>query len=710
MCKSEVIIIDTVSNSLMVIEGMSRSLEQVPPALQFLRLVMDSINNSANIDMEMSNRRIIDVEIIEETSAELEELTRAQDAAANSSNGLSSKIKGLISDFLKFENIKKGLDATIGGAARLEKEIINMGNALGNKDVGKALFLNLNKYANESAYSIEELNGITREFINSTKDPNKLMNLNKTAEKLTLLAPGQGLTGAGGAVKEALGGDYASLQSNFQFNDGDIQMLQSAEGMDDFINKFNILLDKKGATEQALQELNMSASSQFSNISSNIQTAFAQAGGNALEALKPILTTINEGFRDERFQPFFDGIANGISTIANIGVWLFNIMQSIGSSIQDNWGTIAPILAGAIGAMITLKGATLAYNIVQGISKGIQLASAIATAIYTKSALTKTNADISAAAAQWGLNAAIFACPLTWMVIAIIAVITAIVAWSAHTNGMKATWLMFTNILLSAWDAIKISAFITVYAIMDMWDSLIISCYKLSVNIQNALGDMKAGGLMILQNFVNGAIGYINDLINKVNKIPGVSIEAIDKVTFGTEAIVENDLEKSARNKALDDYIAKKDESKKIRHDKMNDIFDKVDADLAVRQANIEKAKQEHAKGSESFNLDNNMLEGLGTGLDKFGAAPEMGAKDGLALANNNLGQIKDSIDVSNENLELMRDLAEQESIQNFVTLTPTVQVTTGDIKEEADINKIISKIETYMQIELVNSAEGVYA
>ncbi|RXM58385.1 hypothetical protein DP133_04140, partial [Clostridium tetani] len=74
------------------------------------------------------------------------------------------------------------------------------------------------------------------------------------------------------------------------------------------------------------------------------------------------------------------------------------------------------------------------------------------------------------------------------------------------------------------------------------------------------------------------------------------------------------------------------------------------------------------------------------------------------------LKNIDDKIDISNEHLEMLRDLAEQESIQNFTTLSPTVQITTGDIKEEADINKIIDKIESYMENELVNSAEGVYA
>ncbi len=111
-----------------------------------------------------------------------------------------------------------------------------------------------------------------------------------------------------------------------------------------------------------------------------------------------------------------------------------------------------------------------------------------------------------------------------------------------------------------------------------------------------------------------------------------------------------------------------------------------------------------------------NKAQGPGTlgtagdsGKNKGGKLPNAGNK-GLKDANNHLKNIDDKIDISNEHLEMMRDLAEMESIQNFVTLTPTVQVTTGDIKEEADINKIISKIENYMENELANSAEGVYA
>lgn len=621
MCKSEVIIIATLSASLRMFEQMTTPLYQMTRAAEITILTMNDMNNSL-------------------------------DKGADSANGLSSKIKGLVKNFLGFENIKKGLDATIGGAARLEKEIIDMGNVLGNKDIGKTFFLNLNKHANESAYSIEEFNGITRQFINSTKDPNKLMNLNKTAEKLTLLNPNEGLTGAGGAVKEALGGDYASLQNDFKFNDADIQMLQGAKGMDDFINKFNILLDKKGATEQAVQELNMSASSQFSNLGSNMQTAFAQAGSNALEALKPILIAINEGFRDGRFQPFFDGIANGITVIANVAVWGFDLIKNIIDFLTEGFElmgsvvcNLGVILLGLSFIIIGVAAAWGAYNAVvfitgtlipavQGLMAGwsfvtLQLAGALSLAIIKQKVF---NFFLS-------LN------PIGIVIALIIGLISAMLAFGAVTNGIRKTFA----------DAFGFVVDIAQWAVNAM--------------------------IKIL----NGAIKGINKVSGFFGGLIGVEAKQIQEIEYRADYSEFKDAGRDfIENATLDDIKAK------FGLDKLASPQDPL----------VNSTKDQNA-------LLNN---GLDTGLDKFGAAPEMGAKDGLALANNNLGQIKDSIDVSNENLELMRDLAEQESIQNFVTLTPTVQVTTGDVKEEADINKIISKIENYMQTELVNSAEGVYA
>ncbi|MNW66353.1 hypothetical protein D3C74_448200 [compost metagenome] len=48
-------------------------------------------------------------------------------------------------------------------------------------------------------------------------------------------------------------------------------------------------------------------------------------------------------------------------------------------------------------------------------------------------------------------------------------------------------------------------------------------------------------------------------------------------------------------------------------------------------------------------------------------------------------------------------------SIQNFVTLTPTVQVKTGDINNGADVDTIIKKIGDHLEEQFVSTAQGVY-
>lgn len=113
--------------------------------------------------------------------------------------------------------------------------------------------------------------------------------------------------------------------------------------------------------------------------------------------------------------------------------------------------------------------------------------------------------------------------------------------------------------------------------------------------------------------------------------------------------------------------------------------------------------------GNLANNLNGLGTNGLGVDLDSWNKAQGPG---NLSFGNDdkkNLKNINDKMDVSNEHLEMLTDLASEKSISNFVTLTPTVQVTTGDIRQEADINKIISSIETYMENELQNSAEGLY-
>ncbi|WP_158560603.1 tape measure protein [Paenibacillus contaminans] len=74
------------------------------------------------------------------------------------------------------------------------------------------------------------------------------------------------------------------------------------------------------------------------------------------------------------------------------------------------------------------------------------------------------------------------------------------------------------------------------------------------------------------------------------------------------------------------------------------------------------------------------------------------------------VGKINDTVDISSEDLKMMRELAEMKNIQNFVSLTPTVSVTTGDINNGEDADRIVARIQTMLTEQISSSAQGVYA
>ena len=85
--------------------------------------------------------------------------------------------------------------------------------------------------------------------------------------------------------------------------------------MGDFLIQFDTLLSKKGFTEDMLVQYNQSASAQFDNLGSNITTSLSQAGNNALEALNPLITKINQAFGNGSFDSFFNALSNGLTGI-----------------------------------------------------------------------------------------------------------------------------------------------------------------------------------------------------------------------------------------------------------------------------------------------------------------------------------------------------------------------------------------------------------
>lgn len=353
----------------------------------------------------------------------------------------------------------------------------------------------------------------------------------------------------------------------------------------------------------------------------------------------------------------------------NIALEAFGpVIQAIGAGAQwiyENWSTIAPIFWG-------LAGAAIAYAVALGI---------------------QTAATWIANGAAKAFFVTLLSNPLFWIALAVGVVIAALYKMIQAVGGVKNAWEICKAALVVAWTALKVAFFAVYNWIANLIDKLKLCWQKAGVAIANFMGDMKVSVLTILQNMINGAIGIINDFISLLNKIPGVNIDLIEQVTFATTAAAENEAAKQARADALNQYEAD------------------IKAAQAERDATYSAAKQEladaTAKLSETY---------ANARAEAAQANSDAGASDwntdqydvGNVDSVGSVGSIESDVNIADEDLKFLRDVAEMRYVQNFVTLTPTVAVD-AQISEKVDVDEVVTKIEKKLEDEFTAAAEGVY-
>ncbi len=338
------------------------------------------------------------------------------------------------------------------------------------------------------------------------------------------------------------------------------------------------------------------------------------------------------------------------------------------SYLAQNWEALEPIVVGVAGAVV-------AYGIAMGISAAM-------TWIATGAAAT--------------FFATLLANPLTWIILLIGVIIGVIWKWVQSVGGIKIAWEIAANHIKLGWGWVKYGFYTGVYFVMDLVNKLQLAWRTAGVNIANFMGDMKVNVLMILQNMVNGAIDIINGFIGTLNKIPGVSIEAIDHVTFATEAALENEAAKQAREEDLNAFRNEIDSKIAERENTLAQMKSDMYSEFEAGQAEIEAMQAENIAAGDSGSV--------GGGTPYTG-----GMADDVDNIAGNTGAMKDALDVSNEHLKYVRELAEQGIINKFTLADLKVEQTNNiNANSEEDTIGISDKLKDEL-LELVEvTARGV--
>ena len=408
----------------------------------------------------------------------------------------------------------------------------------------------------------------------------------------------------------------------------------------------------------------------------------------ALSIFDPILARINQVANSERFSTVTDGIISGLAGIAAVAGVVLDLLISGGALVVDNWSWISPIVWGLVAAF-------LAYNTVALITNGINGAMALAEGVKAAALAMSTGATFAATAAQYGLNAALLACPITWIVVLVIALVAAFYAAVAAINHFAGTSLSATGLIMSAFAVAGAFLINLVLGVVNFVIGLGVELYNLIATFANFFANVFNDPVGAIINLFAGMFDFILGIVESAASL-------IDTV-LGTDM--------SSAVAGFRNTVATKVEE--IVGDQV-EVMEKLNASdyqiQRIEYGDAWAAGNDLGKGIEDavgglFDFD------LGTGED-YGAGFTMDdIANNAALTAENTGATADALTASNEELAYLRDIAEREAINRFTTAEVRIDMTgmTNRIEGNADLDGVISELTNGFTEALVTAAEGVH-
>lgn len=421
----------------------------------------------------------------------------------------------------------------------------------------------------------------------------------------------------------------------------------------------------------------------------------------ALIAFQPVLQRLNDLANSEAFQTFIQGAIEAMATLANILLNVFDLAVSIGTFIGDNWSIIAPIVYGIVAALT-------AYIAISAIVAAINGVMAIAEGVKAAAQMMATGATFAETAAQQGLNAALMACPLTWIIMLILALIVVIFAVCNAIAKM-------TGIANSGFGVITGG----VNVVIQFFKNLGLTVANIALGIGNAIAALASNMMTAFHNAICSIQSWFYNLLSTALSVIEGICAALNKLPF-----VEFDY--SGISSAADDYAAKASEAAGNKEDyqSISDAFNEGFTTFDAFQDGWE---------SDAFNAGAAWGDGIADKVSNFSlsdvfgqtdipnvgdytsgfsdAIANSGVGDGIGNIDDNTGKIKDSLDITEEDLKYLRDIAEQEAINRFTTAEINVDMSgmQNTVNSGDDIDGFMTKLTDSVNEAVDNMTEGVH-
>lgn len=425
----------------------------------------------------------------------------------------------------------------------------------------------------------------------------------------------------------------------------------------------------------------------------------------AVMAFQPVLQRLNGMANSDAFQGFVDGAIEAMATVANMVLNIFDLMSQTGSFVADNWSVISPIIYG-VAAALAVYGAYLA------IVKGIEIASTVTKTImtiatYAHAAATRTavNATTAETAAQLGLNTAFLSCPVVWITLLVIALIAVFYAAVAAVNHFAGTSVSATGLICGA--------FATALAFIgNLFIGTANTIIGIGVTLWNAIANFVNAFALVFNNPVAGIEAIFLSLFNFIVEVIESAARMLDAVFGSSLADAVAGFQNKVQAK-VDAVITENGGSEILKTVDMSDYqFNRFDYGDAWNSGynfgekiddKISNFSLSDIFGKTDIPNPDDYISGFSDAIANSGAG---GNLDSIA---DDTSAIKDSVDITDEDLKYLRDIAEQEAINRFTTAEIKLDMTNNNnVSSDADLDGIVDGMTTKVLEALEAVREGV--
>ena len=465
------------------------------------------------------------------------------------------------------------------------------------------------------------------------------------------------------------------------------------------------------ATEQVNED--------FGNMAMTWQSLLSIVGNHALEATQPILDKINEMANNQTVQTALTGIADAAVYVTLLVLGAFEMLAAIGSFVYENWSFIAPVIYAVAAAMLLYYGYLLFIRTAEIISTGIKWALMFASFAHAAATGAEASATAIATAAQYGFNTALLACPITWILLGIIAVIAAVYLIIAAINKLTGSTISATGVLMGALASAAAFVWNLFLAVLDVAFGVVNALYNYWAAFANFFGnlfnDPIAAILNLFGQMADSVLGILESIANAIDKVFGSNLAgAVSGWRGGLDTSIQTAVKKYGNGS----------------YEKLVEKLDLSTADLGLKRWSYSGAYDSgynlggkmSTAGIEKF-LGMTTPSGAGISMPKTPSIPAAvsipdvggsglggsgGVGDKVGKIADDTGAISDKLDITDEDLKYLRDIAEQEAINRFTTAEIRIDMggINNTVNERSDLDGIVGYLEEKLYESMSVAAE----